>query len=89
MKKVKRRSSPPWIDKGVMKLVRKKKRLWKKIKSSPSEELSTWFVSLRKQTKQPINANYYRFLKGLSDKLKTDPKQFWSFQFHQLTLLML
>ena len=77
--KLRCRSRPPWIDKDVLKLVRKKKILWKHLKACPSPELTTRFKVLRKQTKSIISLKYSQYLKSLSDKLKTNPKEFWSF----------
>ena len=62
-----------------MKLVRKKKKLWKKIKVSRCQELSCRFTTLRKRIKKLIQANYHCYLRSLPEKLKTNPKQFWSF----------
>ena len=77
--KLKRRSRPPWINKEIMKLVRKKKRLWKRLKSSGSQDLFRRFKELRKKTKRLINHSYSQYLQSLSDKLQDNPKHFWSF----------
>ena len=53
--------------------------MWKRLKASPSPELTTRFKLLRKQTKSIISLKYSQYLKSLSDKLKTNPKKFWSF----------
>lgn len=47
---LKRRSRPPWINNEIMKLVRKKKRLWKRLKSSGSQALFMRLKDLRKKT---------------------------------------
>ena len=62
-----------------MKLVRKKKRLWKRLKSSGSQDLFRRFKELRKKTKRLINHSYSQYLQSLSDKLQDNPKHFWSF----------
>ena len=36
---LKRRSRPPWIDNEIMKLIRKKKKLWKRLKTNGSADL--------------------------------------------------
>ena len=48
--KLKQKARPPWIDKDVMKLVSKKKALWKRLKNNPSTELISNFKLLRKET---------------------------------------
>jgi len=47
-------SRPPWIDKDVLRLVRKKKAMWKRLKSNNSLELTSKFKLLRKQTKPEL-----------------------------------
>ena len=73
------RSRPPWITSEAMKLVRKKKALWKRLKCKISPELFSRFKQLRKQTKKCIAASYHQYLQSLSEKLKVDPKKFWSY----------
>lgn len=77
--KLRRKPRPPWIDKEVLKLVRKKKVLWKRLRANASLEVTTKFKFLRKQTKRLISFKYFQYLKSLSDKLKTNPRKFWSF----------
>jgi len=45
--KLKQKARPPWIDEDVMKLFRKKKALWKRLKNNPSTELTFNFKLLR------------------------------------------
>ena len=73
--KLKQKARPPWIDKDVMKLVRKKKALWKRLKNNPSTELTSNFKVLRKETKKLISSKYCKYLKSLADKLKSNPKK--------------
>ena len=77
--KLKQKARPPWIDKDVMKLVKKKKALCKRLKNNPSIELTSKFKLLRRETKKLISSNYYKHLKSLANKLKSSPKKFWSF----------
>ena len=76
---LRRRSRPPWISNEIMKLIRKKKKLWKRMKASGSPDLYLKFKEMRKITKKHIHLSYVQYLKNLSMKLKTDPKLFWSF----------
>ena len=75
---LKRRSRPPWINNEVMKLVRKKKKLWKRLKCSGSQDLFMKFKELRKKTKRLINSSYSKYLQPLSEKLQDNPEHFWS-----------
>ena len=60
--KLRRNSRPPWIAKYVLRLIRKKKALWKRLKASASSELTTKFKLLRKQTKSLISSKYCQYL---------------------------
>ena len=51
---LKRRSRPPWIDNEIMKLIRKKKKLWKRLKTNGSADLFLKFKDLRRKTKKLI-----------------------------------
>ena len=76
---LRRRSRPPWISNESMKLIRKKRKLWRRMKACGSVDLYLKFKELRKMTKNLIHSSYLQYLKSLSVKLKEDPKQFWSF----------
>ena len=73
------RSRPPWITAEIMRLIRKKKALWKRMKTTSSPDLFMRFKQLRKQTKKCIATSYHQYLQSLSEKLKVHPKKFWSF----------
>ena len=73
------RSRPPWISNKIMKLIREKKKLWKRMKASGLPDLYSKFKEMRKITKKHIHLSDIQYLKNLSMKLKTDPKLFWSF----------
>ena len=76
---LKRRSRPPWICNDIMKLIRKKRKLWKQVKSNGSPDTFLKFKELRKKTKRLINTSYYNYLQSLSGKLQDNPKHFWTF----------
>ena len=48
------------------------------ITSSPERFMC--FKQLRKQTKNCIATSHHQYLQTLSEKLKVDPKKFWSFR---------
>ena len=62
-----------------MKLIRKKKRLWKSLKTNGSADLFLKFKDLRRKTKKLINSRYQQYLQSLSGKLQENPKHFWAF----------
>ena len=76
---VKKKTNPPWITKEVLNKIKKKKRLWRKLKAHPSEVLSRKFKELRRSVKQLVRSEYKRYLEHLSSQLKVNPKRFWSY----------
>ena len=76
---VKRRTNPPWINKDLLRLIKKKKRLWRQLKTHPSEILRQMFKDLRSTIKKSIRSEYHKYLQHLSDVLKENPKRFWSY----------
>ena len=62
-----------------MKLIRKKKRLWKSLKTNGSADLFLKFKDFRRKTKKLINSRYQQYLQSLSGKLQENPKHFWAF----------
>ena len=52
---VKKKINPPWITKDIFIMIKKKKRLWRKLKARPSESLSQKFKELRRSVKQAGN----------------------------------
>ena len=67
---VKKKTNPPWITKEVLNKIKKKKRLWRKLKAHPSEILSRKFKELRRSVKQLVRSEYKRYLEHLSSQLK-------------------
>ena len=62
-----------------MKLIRKKKKVWKRLKTNGSIDLFLKFKDLRRKTKKLINSSYQQYLQSLSGKLQENPKHFWAF----------
>ncbi|XP_068716163.1 uncharacterized protein [Montipora foliosa] len=71
--KLRRHSRPPCIDNDVMKLVRKKKSLWKRLKNNSGVD------AVKEANKEVVSLKYSLYLKSLSENLKNNPKKFWSF----------
>ena len=76
---VKKKLNPPWITREVLKLVKKKRKLWGRLKSEPSIQLRESFQQFRSETKKLIRSNYRKYLVKLSESLKDNPRRFWSF----------
>ena len=75
---VKRWTNPPWINKEILRLIKKKKKLWDQLKAQQSESLRQTFKDLRSTVKKLIRSEYHKYLQHLSDVLKENPKRFWS-----------
>ena len=76
---VKKKINPPWITKDMIIMIKKKERLWRKLKARPSEALSQKFKELRRSVKQVIRSEYKRYLQHLASQLKVNAKRFWSY----------
>ena len=76
---VKKKRNPPLITREVVKLVKKKRNLWGRLKSKPSVKLRERFKQLRSKTKKRIRSNYRKYLVKLSESLKDNPRRFSSF----------
>ena len=67
------------ICNDIIKLIGKKRKLWKQVKSNGLPDIFLKFKELRKKTTRLINTNYYNYLQSLSGKLQDNPKHFWTF----------
>ena len=74
-----KKTNPSWITKEILNKIKKKKRLWRKLKARPSEILSRKFKELRRSVKQLVRSEYKRYLEHLSSQLKVNLKRFWSY----------
>ena len=87
--KLKDARSPRWIDGEIIKLSRKKRRLFKKAKHSNSVVHWDNYRSIRKEIKTVTKRKYREFLKDLQADLKDNPKKFWNLQgFQKLSTLV-
>lgn len=59
---VKRWTNPPRINKEVLRLIKKKKKLWHQLKAQPSESLRQTFKELRSTVKTLIRSEYHKYL---------------------------
>ena len=76
-KKIKDRLTPPWIDKEVRTLCRKKYRASRKaLKSKDPKDIES-FKAIRRKCKKLIRSKYNGYLNDLSKEISTNPKTFW------------
>ena len=78
-KKIKDKLIPPWIDKEVKILCRKKDRASKKALRTKSPEDIETFKALRRDCKKLIRSKYNVYLHDLSRDVSNHPKKFWNF----------
>ena len=77
-RKIKGKSSPPWITGDIMYMIRKKESVRRKLKHSSSTYLSAKFKQLRSMVKRMISDSRARFFESLEQDIKANPKRFWS-----------
>ena len=68
------------LNAELLKLIRKKRRLWKQAK--PSGDPAKWvkYKRLSNSVKNHLNKAYWNYVNDvLTASLKTNPKTFWSF----------
>ena len=74
------RLNAPWLNVELLKLIRKKRRLWKQAK--PSADPAKWvkYKRLSNSVKNHLNKAHWNYVNDvLTASLKTNPKTFWSF----------
>ena len=76
-KKITSRQNVPWITSDIHELFHKRKRLWKKAKSTQLDVDWNKYKSLRNKVKSELNKSYYQHVHSLIDS--KNPKRFWSF----------
>ncbi|KAK2551658.1 hypothetical protein P5673_027439, partial [Acropora cervicornis] len=76
---IKDANRPPWIDKEVLLLIRKKNRIRRKAKLKDSVNLWERFRELRRQVKKIVEFKKRSHLFKLSCSLGENPHKFWSY----------
>ena len=72
-------SRPVWMTKNVMRVIRKKRRLWKKYKESKDYEEYKAYKAVEKKVKDSVRNAKKRFEKNLAKDVKKNPKAFYSY----------
>ena len=78
-KRINDKLTPPWIDKEVKELCRKKERASRKALRTKDIGDLNYFKSLRRRCKSLIRLKYNACLGQLGDDIQENPKKFWSF----------
>ena len=83
-KKLRRKSSRPiWMTKNIMRLLRKKRRLWKNYTTHPyyrdDYESLQAYKGVQNEVKKAVKQAKRKFEKNLAKSAKKNPKQFFSY----------
>ena len=76
---IKDANRPPWIDKEVLLLIKKKNRTRRKAKLKDSVNLWERFHELRRQVKKMVKFKKRSHLTKLSCSLRENPRKLWSY----------
>ena len=74
-----RSSYPVWFSPKIIRLIKRKRTVWKKAKISGNQFFRDEFVRLRRVVKQEIEFSYRQFVSSAEANITSDPKQFWKF----------
>ena len=74
---------PEWFDKEIIKSLKQKHKAWLKYKKDKSLLSLETFKLYRREIKKLIRDAYDRYLKRVTDEIKVNPKQFWTFVKHK------
>ena len=78
MRKIKGKSSPPWITGPILYMIRKKECLRMKLKSLSSSYLIAKLRQLRSTVKRTISESRARYFETLEQDIQSNSKRFWS-----------
>ena len=81
--KLREANTPPWIDKEVLHLLKKKETARRAARKHNTIHFLNKFKSLRRQVKALINVKLKDYHNSLGDYLKDNPKRFWSYFRHK------
>jgi hypothetical protein len=77
---LKSKSGLPWISKKIKSMIRKKEKLYRKMRQSKSQIDTDKFRQMRHKCQSEIRKAYNTFLDGIiSPDPKQPPKRFWSY----------
>ena len=78
-KSLKHKRNAPWFNSELRILVLKKRRLWRKAKSSRDPVKWAQYKSFSNKVKDSLNKAYRNYVANLTASLPSKPKKFWSF----------
>lgn len=74
-----RKRKKPWMTSGILRLIRKRRRVFGKLKKSGSSDHVKELQALTEQYKSCVESAKTKYFEGLSNKMKTNSKCFWHY----------
>ena len=79
-KTVKSKADTPWMTNKIKRMIRKKKRLYKKAKKSSNKSDSKTFHDYRKSVRTLLHTEYYKYINNLLEpENDSSSKSFWKY----------
>ncbi len=79
MKKQPTRNYPPWFNKEIIVNLKQKQKAWINHKNSQTPDSLQIFKEQRTKVKNLIRSAHKLYLKRITDEIRDNPKQFWSY----------
>ena len=76
---IRKRTFPPWFTRDIIKSIKRKHRIFKKLKRHKSEYYQLQYSQIRRNTKNMMNAAYINYISQVENSISSDPSSFWSF----------
>jgi hypothetical protein len=76
---IKREHTPPWVDKDVIKQIRRKDSALRKAKKEDSQTNWARFRRYRNRLKNLITTKHREYLINICDSVTNNPKRFWTY----------
>ena len=77
MQQIEKKKNVPWLTSAIQRLFHKRKRLWKKAKSSQHSDDWDKYKKCRNHVKSELNKSFWHRTQSLLNN--NNPKRFWSF----------
>ena len=74
-----RKKIPPFMNNSVIKKIKKRNKIWSKYRDNPNFNALNQYKSLRNQITNDIRKAKRKFEMNLADRIKEDPKTFYSY----------
>ncbi|KAJ8031305.1 hypothetical protein HOLleu_27992 [Holothuria leucospilota] len=73
------RTSLPWVNDGIRKLIRRRDKLHAIFKKTRKNNIHDKWVELRKKVKREVYISHTNYINGMTGDIKNDTKPFWKY----------